>query len=125
MKKETKYKTLDDRFRSALARLEGKFGVYHSGGSALGIIGKIIEAVEDNAGLPSDFNSPTRSDHGENVSEYATTLYDLFSTGAEIAQEMMLGREISHAYANREEEAGRCMSKDDLMRDAGHKNSDF
>ena len=113
---------IDTAWHENLEKLHGGKGIYILVNDKKDIISKLIKALADTDCLPEDLNNPQSVDEAWAVAHYATSLHELFSEGADIAEAMMVGDAVEKAYEDIQDETGNTRN---MMAETGHKASDF
>ena len=113
---------IDTEWHKNLEKLEGEFGVLILANDKKDIVSRIIKALKNKEGLSMDLNNPTSLEEAETVDSYATKLYELFCEGAEIAEAMMVGKQVEKAYTDIQDEKGNTR---DMYKETGHSRGDF
>jgi len=115
-------KNIDTEWHENLNKLQGISGIRVLVNDREDILSRIIKALAHTDCLPDDLNNPQSTAEVWAVDHYATTLYELFCNGAEIAEKMMVAHAVEKAYEDIQDENGNTRN---MMAEAGHTEGDF
>lgn len=115
-------KSTDQKFCDDLEKLQGEKGIQILVNDRKDVVSQIIKALNKVDCLPEDLDYPETLDEVWAVNFYASTLYDLFCKGADIAEGMMVGDLVEKKYNDIQEEKGNTR---DAYKETGHGRGDF
>jgi len=113
---------IDTTWNENLEKLHGGKGIHILVNDKKDIISKLIKALAHTDCLPDDLNNPQSIAEVWAVDHYATTLYELFCDGAEIAERMMVADAVEKEYEDIQDEIGNTRN---MMAETGHTDGDF
>ena len=97
---------IDEKWCENLNLLEGPHGIQILPNDNKDIISRILKALRDTEGLPSDMDKPENETQAEVINKYADNLFDLFCEGANIAKSLRIGDQVHKIYQQNLEKIG-------------------